>query len=198
MGICECIGFTAGAHLCLYKAPVARPGFCIFGGYIIVKLITLPFLGIMELALTSRHGMEYNSPWSPKAAKFETFCIIYNFINMIVSLKGTGIEIAESIREYFDEKIIKLVDKLIKKSDELIKLDMEAERTTRHHRHGKVFRAEAKLSIGSVVLYADAVGEDLHEAIDLLEEELEREIKKFKTQRISLERKGARVLKSKR
>jgi len=117
---------------------------------------------------------------------------------MIVSLKGTGVEITDSIREYFDEKIVRLTQKLIPKNSEVIKLDLEAERTTRHHRHGKIFRAEAKLSIGSKVLYAEALGEDLHEAIDLLEEELEREIKKFKTQKVALERKGARVLKNKR
>lgn len=117
---------------------------------------------------------------------------------MNVSLKGTGIEIAKSIREYFDEKIVRLVEKLVKKDDGLIKLDLEAERTTRHHRHGKIFRAEAKLSIGSLVLYADAVGENLHEAIDLLEEELEKEIKKFKGKRVARERKGARALKNKR
>lgn len=119
-------------------------------------------------------------------------------MDMIVSLKSTGIEIVESIRQYFDEKIVRLVEKLIPKNSDVIKLDLEAERTTRHHRHGKIFRAEAKLSIGSKVLYADAMGEDLHEAIDLLEEELEKEIKKFKGKKVVLERKGMRVLKSKR
>ncbi|MBI2048286.1 MAG: hypothetical protein HYT27_04055 [Parcubacteria group bacterium] len=52
--------------------------------------------------------------------------------------------------------------------------------------------------MGSRNLYADAVGEDLREAIDLLEEELEKEIKKFKEKRTAQERKGARVFKSKR
>lgn len=117
---------------------------------------------------------------------------------MTVSLKGTGLEITQSIRRYLDEKIIKLVEKLIKKGDEFVKLDLEVGRQTFHHRHGKIFRAEANLSVGSRVLYADAVGEDIYEAIDLLEEELEREIKKFKNKKITLERKGARVLKNKR
>lgn len=117
---------------------------------------------------------------------------------MIVSLKGTNIEITESIQEYFDEKIIKLVEKLISKNSEVVKLNLEAERTTRHHRHGKIFRAEANLSIGKILLRAEALGENLHEAIDLLEEELRREIKKFKTKKTALDRKGARVLKSKR
>lgn len=118
--------------------------------------------------------------------------------NMLVSLKNTNIKISQSIREYLDEKIVKLVEKLIKKSDELLKLDLEVGRITRHHKHGKVFRAEANLIIGSRNLYADAVGEDLHEAIDLLEEELEREIKKFKEKRTVLERQGARKFKNKR
>jgi len=117
---------------------------------------------------------------------------------MIVSLKGTGIEIVESIRDYLDEKIVGLAEKLFKKEDELIKLDLEVGRVTRHHKQGKVFRAEANLSIGSRNLYADAVGENLNEAIDLLEEELEKEIKKFKERRTALERKGARVFKNKR
>lgn len=116
---------------------------------------------------------------------------------MIVSTKGTNVKIVPSILEYLDEKIVGMVEKLIKKSDELIKLDLEVGRITRHHRHGKVFRAEANLTVGSRNLYADAVGEDLHEAIDLLEEELEREIKKFKTKRIALERKSARKFKNK-
>ena len=117
---------------------------------------------------------------------------------MIISLKGTNIEISQSITDYLDAKIVRLVEKLIKKGNELLKLDLEVGRITRHHRHGKVFRAEVNLTVGSRNLYADAVGEDLYEAIDLLEEELRREIKKFKNKRIALERKGARTLKTKR
>ena len=117
---------------------------------------------------------------------------------MNISLKGTDIVLNQSIRDYLNEKIVRLVEKLIKKSNELIKLDLEVGWITRHHRHGKVFRAEANLTIGSRNLYADSVGEDLHEAIDLLEEGLRREIKKFKNKRIALERKGARIIKNKR
>ncbi|MEK7559835.1 MAG: ribosome-associated translation inhibitor RaiA [Patescibacteria group bacterium] len=117
---------------------------------------------------------------------------------MRVSLKGTNTDISQSIRDYLDEKIVRLVEKLIKKNDEIIKLDLEVGRITHHHRQGKIFRAEANLSIGSRVLYADSVGEDLYEAIDLLEEELRREIKKFKNKKIALERSSARVLKNKR
>src|SRR3989338_7729496 len=117
---------------------------------------------------------------------------------MIVSIKSTNIEISAPTRDYLDEKIVRLVEKLIKKEDGLIKLDLEVGRITRHHKQGKVFRAEANLSIGSRNLYADAVGEDLREAIDLLEEELEKEIKKFKEKRTAQERQGARVFKSKR
>lgn len=117
---------------------------------------------------------------------------------MIVSTKGTNVKIVPSTLEYLDEKIVSMVEKLIKKNDELIKLDLEVGRITRHHRQGKIFRAEANLTIGSRNLYADSVGEDLHEAIDLLEEELKKEIKKFKEKRTVLERKGARKFKGDR
>ena len=142
--------------------------------------------------------MEYNPSWSFLEKVLDTR-IRTMYGNMIVSIKSTNItNISASTRDYLDEKIVGLVEKIFKKEDQLIKLDLEVGRVTRHHKHGKVFRAEANLSVGSTVLYADAVGDNLNEAIDLLEEELKRGIKKFREKRTALERKGARVFKNKR
>ncbi len=117
---------------------------------------------------------------------------------MKISLKGTSIKISQPIKDYLDEKIVYLVEKLIKKNNELLKLDLEVSRVTKHHKHGKVFRAEANLTFGSKNIYADAIGEDLYEAIDLLEEEFRREIKKFKGKIVALELRRARTFKRKR
>ena len=121
---------------------------------------------------------------------------------MRISLKGTNITLLESIREYVDRKLVRMVEKfLIKPSrpaggdDEPITLDLEVGKTTKHHRTGPYFRAEANLSVGKKLLRAEALGENLNEAIDLLEEELEREIKKFKERKRALTLKGARQLK---
>ena len=51
------------------------------------------------------------------------------------------------------------------------------------------------MSTGKNLLRAEAAGETLNEAIDLVEEELEVEIKKFKERRRSLMLKNARKLK---
>ena len=116
---------------------------------------------------------------------------------MQISLKGTNIQILESTQEYVDRKLVKTVEKFLSKDKGTVSLKIEVERTTRHHRKGKIFRAEANLSFGKKSLYAEAFGETLNEAIDLLEEELEHEIKHFKGRARSLMLKSARKLKGK-
>lgn len=116
---------------------------------------------------------------------------------MQVSLKGTNIKILESTAEYVDKKLVKTVERFLSGGSEATSLKIEVERTTKHHRKGKIFRAEAHLSLGKKSLYAEEYGETLNEAIDLLEEELEHEIKHFKGKARSLMLKGARKLKGK-
>lgn len=117
---------------------------------------------------------------------------------MSFSLKGTNIILNDSTREYVDKKLIRVVNRFLVKDAEPINFSIEVEKTTRHHKKGKIFRAEANLSVGKTNLYAESGGETLSEAIDLLEEELEREIKKFKGRRRSLMLTGARKLKYKK
>ncbi len=82
-----------------------------------------------------------------------------------------------------DRKIIALAQKFLGSDGEPVAVEIEVEKTTKHHKTGKLFRAEANISMGRALLRAEAVGEDLYEAIDLLEPKLAREIKKFKERR---------------
>ena len=116
---------------------------------------------------------------------------------MRASLKSTNIKPSESTRAYVDGKLVRMVEKLLSRDGEAIMLDIEVGKPTRHHKPGPFFRAEANLKIGKTLLRAEALGESLNEAIDLLEEELEREIKKFKERKRALMLKGARRLKGK-
>ena len=126
----------------------------------------------------------------------ETSLMPFDYINsMQTSLKGTNIEILESTAEYVDKKLVKTVEKFV--HGDAMSLKIEVERMARHHRKGKVFRAEANLAFGKKTLYAEAFGETLNEAIDLLEEELEHEIKHFKGKARSVMLKNARRLKGK-
>ena len=114
---------------------------------------------------------------------------------MKVSLKGTNIALLESTREYVDRKIVRMVEKLLIREGGAVALDIEVGKTTKHHRAGKIFRAEANLSVGRTLLRAEALGETLNEAIDLAEDELKQEIKKFKEKRRTMLLKDARKIK---
>jgi len=92
-----------------------------------------------------------------------------------------------------DTKLVKMTKKFLARDNEPIALNIEVGKTTRHHKTGKVFRAETNLKIGKTLLRAEALGESLNEAIDLLEEELEREIKKFKEKSTITEEDALRI-----
>ena len=116
---------------------------------------------------------------------------------MKLSLKGTNLKLLESTRAYVDQKLVRSAKKFIKDGDGLVLLEVEVEKTSAHHKKGEVFRAEANLTMGGVSLRAEATAEGLNEAIDMVEDELVGEIKKFKEKRRAKMLKGARQLKRK-
>ncbi len=117
---------------------------------------------------------------------------------MRVQLKGTHTSLTPSIKVYIEEKLVRSVGKLFdKKGADLPLLEIEFERTTRHHHKGKIWRVEANLAFGKKMIRAEARGEDPREAVDILEEELKREVKSFKEKSATKERRGARILKKK-
>lgn len=116
---------------------------------------------------------------------------------MRVSLRQKNIEITPPLAEYIDRTLIKRIEKLLTESaeKELPILDIEIARTTEHHKKGNVFRASASLSLGSARLYCSADHENTRAACDVLEKELEQEIKKFKGKRAALDKRRARSIK---
>src|SRR3989344_2668477 len=115
---------------------------------------------------------------------------------MRVILKGKNTDLTPALRAYIEQKIIKPAKQLLAfadASDPL--LEIEIARTTRHHKKGRVWWAEANLKLGKRLIRAEHIGEDPHEVIDLVEEELKREIKAFKGKSKTKEIRGARKLK---
>ncbi len=72
---------------------------------------------------------------------------------------------------------------------------VEIARTTKHHRHGDVFRAEVNIKIGGKILRAQMQGGDIRVAIDGAREELKMELQKEKGISESKFKRGARILK---
>lgn len=116
---------------------------------------------------------------------------------MQISLKGTNIQILESTREYVDRKLVRAAEKFFKNEGDSVVLAIEVEKTTKHHKKGNIFRAEANLKIGKVSLRAESTADTLNNAIDEVEYELTREITKFKDKRRTTMLKGARKVKGK-
>ena len=115
---------------------------------------------------------------------------------MRVTIRQKNLEITDALRVYIETKIIKTVRQLLgSAADDLPILDLEFMRTTEHHRKGKVYHAEANLSLGKTRLRAEVDDEDMRSACDLLEEELRREITTFKNKRRTLAKRGGRKIK---
>jgi ribosomal subunit interface protein len=128
---------------------------------------------------------------------FSTIKTVYISIDMKVTIHHKDINLTSSLEVYIAKKVVEPVRRLFKgvESEDIPVLDLEFSRTTRHHRKGKVYYAEATITLGKVNIRAEAVAEDMRAACDMLKDELGREITHFKTRREALRRQGARKVK---
>lgn len=116
---------------------------------------------------------------------------------MRVTVSKRNIEITPALRSYIEEKIVRTAERLIGRLSlsDLPILDVEVERTTRHHRKGQVYRILVNLTLGKKLIRAEATDDDIRAACDVLEEELKREIQTHKTKSLTLLKRGARQAK---
>ena len=118
---------------------------------------------------------------------------------MNIILKIKNLKLTESFKIFIKDKIGG-VKKFLKsfnkgKTDsqkDALEVFVEVEKETKHHRKGDVFKAEAKINIPGKSFMAKAHGDDLGEAVTEVRDELEREIKKYKTKTIELPRRKER------
>lgn len=117
---------------------------------------------------------------------------------MRVTIRQKDITITPALRTYIEVKILKPVQKLLKGvvAEELPILDLQFARSTKHHHKGKIYHVSVSLSLGKYLLRAEADEEDMHTACDLIEEELESEIKTFKERARAIERRAGRSAKN--
>ncbi len=111
---------------------------------------------------------------------------------MKIIIKATNIELSPSINQYIEEKIGSL-DRFLKKFDPgLVEARIEVGRAARDQRHGEIFKAEVNLSLGSQFIRVEETAESLQAAIDLVKDELQREIRRHKDKEITKFIRGAR------
>ncbi len=111
---------------------------------------------------------------------------------MNINIKTTGIALTPAISDYTNKRLDKIIHLL--DGDKSAQCDIELAKTTAHHQKGNIFRAEIHIVGAGKNFYASSEQPDLFAAIDLVREEILREISAGKAKRISLiRRSGARV-----
>ena len=100
---------------------------------------------------------------------------------MQIDIEATNIELTPPLREYIEKKIGKLSKFLKRLGGENVHVNVEVARSTMHHRHGKVYHAEANLHFPGGMLRAEHDAEDIRVAIDRVRKKMQREIRKYKT-----------------
>lgn len=107
----------------------------------------------------------------------------------ITTLKFTDLESSDIVIDYLNKKLADL-DKYLAHVDTPHKLFIELAKTTKHHKSGKIFYAEADIVIPHGHLRATAESYDITDAIDILKEELTRQLKSLKDRRYAKDRKA--------
>ena len=116
---------------------------------------------------------------------------------MRISINAKNIELTPTLEVHIEEKFTSHIRRLVEKKNDvdLPLLHLEVGRSTRHHKKGNVYYAEANLNLGKTVFYAKAEHGDVYAACDSLRDEMEREIKEFSGRRQALQKRGARMAK---
>jgi len=120
-----------------------------------------------------------------------------NRVNIIIKIKN--LKLTESFKGFIKNKIggIQKFLKYFNKNTtdnqkDVLEAFVEVEKETKHHRKGDIFKAEAKINVPGKSFMAKAHGDDLGEAVTEVRDELEREIREYKTKTIELPRRKER------
>lgn len=112
---------------------------------------------------------------------------------MKMTIYANGLELTDAIRDYAEKKLGEL-DKFIPKGT-LSDINVELQKTTSHHKKGEVFRAEANVKLPGKLIRGESQEDNLYAAIDLLKDELKRDLRKYKDRHHDLQIRGGRSLK---
>lgn len=101
-------------------------------------------------------------------------------------------ELTEALKDYAEKRLTSIT-----KFGTLASIDVELGKTTHHHRNGDIFIASVNVETSLGKMYhADAEKPDLYEAIDIVRDEIAREMRSAKGKEQSLFRRGAQRIKN--
>lgn len=96
-------------------------------------------------------------------------------------VKATNLDLTVPLGNYLERKM-NGIERFLRRwlKEGVIEARVELARNSRHHRHGKVFRAEVNLRLPGRILRAEAGSEDIRIAIDEVKNKLQQQINKYK------------------
>jgi len=126
--------------------------------------------------------------------------LLYNQHNkkiMNIIIKGTNLELHEDLKVYVNEKIGGL-KKFIENENtdpSSIIVRVELAKTTQHHQHGDIYKAEVNLQLPKKMFRSVDESDDIYKSIDKVKDELREMINSHKDEKITRTRRGARIIK---
>ena len=113
---------------------------------------------------------------------------------MNINIKTSTITLTEAISDYVEKRMAPI--KKFLEDDTTAQCDLELAKTTNHHKHGDIFKAEIHIVGKDKNIYASVEKEDLYVAIDLVKDEVLRKLKSSKDKSQSLLRRGGAQVKN--
>ena len=124
---------------------------------------------------------------------------------MKIIIKAKNLELTAKLKAYIENRIgsLKKFIKILQEDESLsdfkrktlAEVYVEVKRQTLHHKKGDVFLAEAIINLPGKKLVAKSHGEDVEKIIIKVKDELQQEIKKYKTKTIERPRRQAKKAK---
>ena len=116
---------------------------------------------------------------------------------MNIIIKGTNLELHEDLKEYVNEKIGGL-KKFIENENinpSSVVARVELAKTTRHHQHGDIYKAEVNLQFPGKMIRSVDESDDIYKSVDKVKDELREMINSYKDEKTAKIRRGARIIK---
>lgn len=110
-----------------------------------------------------------------------------------ITIKVVNLEISSGLSALVDQKLHTL-EKLIPADETDVRCSVELEKLAAHQT-GKVYRAEANLRVAGKLYRGEAKEDQIEKAIDVVRNELRRELEKANGKRQSLFKRGKQAIK---
>ncbi len=114
---------------------------------------------------------------------------------MNIQIKTTNLTLTPDIESYLDKKMDSM-EKIIDPNDTSIYCQVELAKTTNHHKSGDIYRAEINIRKNGEQFRAVSEQESLMAAIDMVKDELTRELKTHHSKQMTMMRRGGAVVKN--